>query len=150
MTRAFLAVLAIAWITIFLPALLRAGRKSPLSTAERFTRRMALMAPKSTRGRWVVVPESSARLARVSYRRSRQARKRLFIGLLLAAVASGFAALLGAGAMWEVHLAVDASLALYVVLLIETKRRSEEQQRKVTRLQHPDSVPANELRQAAE
>lgn len=150
MTRAFLAVLAVAWITVFLPALLRVGQKSPLSTAERFTRRMALIAPKTTRGRWVVVPESSARLARVSYRRSRQTRKWLFAFLLIASGASGIAALLAGGAMWEVNLAFDASLALFVVLLIEAKRRHEERERKVTRLKQPGRDPANELREAAE
>ena len=146
----FLAVIALAWITVFLPALLRAGQKSPLSTTERFTRRMALMAPQTTRGRWVVVPESSARLARVSYRKSRQTRKRLFAFLLVAACASGIAALLAGGPMWEVHLAFDASLVLYVVLLIEGKRRYEERERRVTRLRQPGRVPANELREAAE
>jgi hypothetical protein len=33
--------------------------------------------------------------------------------------------------MWEVNLALDASLALYVALLLEAKRRAEERERKV-------------------
>jgi hypothetical protein len=44
---------------------------------------------------------------------------------------SGAVALFSGGGMWEVHLALDASLALYVALLLEGKRRAEERERKV-------------------
>ena len=40
-------------------------------------------------------------------------------------------ALAWGGGWWEVHLAIDVSIAIYLVLLLETKRRREERLRKV-------------------
>lgn len=95
---------------------------------------MSLIAPRQTSGRWIVVPESYDRLARSSFERGQRRRKRLLIGLLVGAGASLFAAIFAGGGMWELHLAVDASLALYVVLLREAKRRREEHSSKVRSL----------------
>ncbi len=131
MTAFFLVLLALAWIAVFLPAVLRARQNSPLSTAERFRRRMQLMAPRGRTGRWVVVPEPYDRLAGRSFRRGQQRRLRIFTTLVAAAGLSGALALFSGGGMWEINLALDASLALYIALLLEAKRRREERERKV-------------------
>lgn len=120
---------------MFLPAALRARRSAPLSTAERFKRRMSLIAPRSSGGRWIVVPESYDRLASSSFRRGQQRRTRIFIGLLIASLATGIVAVFAGGGSWEVHLAIDASLALYVGLLLEAKRRRNEQSLKLRSLE---------------
>lgn len=134
MTFAFLALLAMAWIAVFLPALLRARQAAPLSTAERFKRRLDLIAPRSGPGRWVIVPESPRRLAQTSFRRAQRRRRRLLVFLLGAAGVSGVAALGAEGGLVEVHLAFDVSLAIYCALLLEAKRRREETVTKVRSL----------------
>lgn len=120
---------------MFLPAAVRARRSAPLSTAERFKRRMSLIAPRASGGRWIVVPESYDRLASSSFRRGQQRRTRIFIGLLVASAATGVVAIFTGGGAWEVHLATDASLALYVGLLLAAKRRRSEQDMKLRSLE---------------
>ena len=120
-----------AWIAVFLPSVLRARQSAPLTTAERFKRRMALLAPRARTGRWIVVPESYDRLTRASYQRGQRHRTQILIALLLAALATFLVALSSGGAAWEVHLVTDASLGLYVVLLREAKKRRTERSTKV-------------------
>lgn len=134
MTAFFLGLLALAWIAVFLPAVLRARQNSPISTAERFRRLMRVMAPHGRTGRWVVVPEPYESQASRSHRRAQRRRVRIFISLVAAAGLSGAVALFSGGGMWEVNLAFDASLALYVALLLELKRQREERERKVRRI----------------
>lgn len=135
MTYWFLLLLAAAWIAVFLPAVMRARQNAPLSTAERFRRRMELIAPRAHSGRWVVVPEDRERLHGRSFRKGQRLRRRLLIVLLGASAMSLLAALVAGGAMWEVALAFAASLAVYVVLLLEAKRRRTERVEKVRRLE---------------
>jgi hypothetical protein len=118
-TAAFLILLAGAWIAVFLPAIRRARKATPLSTAERWRRRMELIAPRHaasrTRGRWVVVPESRKSLARDSWRRGQRTRRRIF-ELMIGAVIGSFLAAL----FWQSD---NASLVTYMALLVEAKRR---------------------------
>jgi len=130
----FLGLLALAWIAVFLPSLVRAREAAPLTTAERFKRRMALLAPRARTGRWIVVPESYDRLTRASFQRGQRRRIQILIALTAAAAATFLVALTSGGAAWEVHLVTDASLGLYVVLLRETKKRRDERSRKVRKI----------------
>ncbi len=112
------------WVLVFLPAIVRARQETPLSSSERFKRRMELIAPRST-GRWIVVPDSPQRLVRASLRRRRRRRTRALVALLAAALVSLGAAVSGGGELWLLHLACDASLAAYVVYLRADRRRRE-------------------------
>lgn len=134
MTLIFLGLLALAWMAVFLPAVLRARQSAPLTTAERFKRRMSLIAPRAGSGRWIVVPESYDRLAKSSFRRRQQRRIKVLIALLAAAFVTGLVAISSGGGAWEVHLAVDLTLGLYVALLIESKRRRTENSTKLRSL----------------
>ena len=123
-------------MAVLLPATLRARQSAPLSATQRFKRRMRLIAPRTPRrGRWVVVPESTARLAKASFKKDQRRRKLILQGLLVAVVSSLIAALARGGGMWELHLATDASLVFYVALLLEAKRRRTERATKVASMQ---------------
>lgn len=139
MTVVFLVLLAISWIAVFLPAILRARQTTPMSTAERWRRRMELIAPRHHgprgSGRWIVVPESRSDLARASFRRGQRRRRRILELMLGACIGSLGAALVLHGHAWEVQLACDASLALYATLLLEAKRRRRERAEKVRSLE---------------
>ncbi len=99
---------------------------------------MSLLAPKSSQPRYVLVPARSDRLARAAYQKQRLRRIRILAFLAAAAPVSGIVALFVGGPMWEVHLAFDFSLLLYVALLIEAKRRRQERLTKVEPLGRRD------------
>lgn len=144
-TLLFLAVLALAWAAVFLPASLRARQNEPLSTAEKFRRRMQLIAPRrsSGKGRWVVVPESRDRLARASFRRTQRRRKQILVALIASAALTFVAAVAAGGAFWELHLLLDLSLGVFVALLREAKHRREESASKVFSI-GPDGAAGEE------
>jgi hypothetical protein len=130
LTTFFLAVLALAWIVVLVPAMWRARSGAPLLSTKHFRRRMDLISPgMSGAGRWVVVLPSAQRRARPAYLRARQLersmrRRRRLLGMLaLSAIGSGVAAALLPATMLQVHLGIDAALALYVGVLLEAKRR---------------------------
>jgi hypothetical protein len=124
-TGLLLTVLAIAWLTVFLPAALRAREGTPLASAEKFRRRMQLIAPRTPRGRWVLVPESPDRLAASAFRPGQRRRKHILVFLLASTAISLLPALVAGRGMWEVQFAFDASLILYVFLLIKVRRRHQ-------------------------
>lgn len=150
MTGLFLGALALAWIGVFLPAALRARQDAPLSSAEGWRRRMSLLAPRSAQSRYVLVPARSDRLARAAYRRQRLRRIRILAFLAAAAPVSGVVALFAGGSMWVVHLSFDFSLALYVALLVEAKRRRQERLTKVEPLGRRDVADASFFEDALE
>lgn len=125
MTALFLTALVLAWIALFVPAIVRASKRSPLSTAERFRRRLDLIAPRYAQGRWVVMPDCDDRLARKSWRKGQRLRRRIFGFLVAAVVVSGVLVIFYGSAMWSIHIAFDASLGLFVALLLFAKRRRE-------------------------
>lgn len=138
LTAGFLVALGLLWIAVMVPAILRARAGAPLTTAQRFRRRMDLIAPPSyATGRWVVVPYSSHRKASsplaTAYRQARtqRRRRRLLFLILLAVIGSGVAGWLRGEPWWEVHIGLNAALALYVGTLLEIKRRREERAIKV-------------------
>lgn len=134
LTFGFLVFLVAAWIGVFLPATIRARQTSPYSTTERFRRRLDLLSLRSSNGRWVVVPQNVEHLRKLAFARAQRRRRRLLTILILSCVTSLVAAFIAGGALWEIHLALDASLGLYVMLLLETKRRRIERKEKVRRL----------------
>lgn len=99
---------------------------------------MDLIAPPSyASGRWVVVLNSGDRKASAPLRaaqrqaKSQKRRRRLLAVMLLAAVAAAVAGWRIGEPWWEVHIALNAALALYVGALLEIKRRREERALKV-------------------
>jgi len=129
-------------MAILVPAMLRARANGPLSSAERFRRRMDLLAPPSPRaGRWVCVLDSPDRKVRSTAMRahklakSRRRRRRLLVFLLMCVAVSAAFAVLRGGAAWEAQAGIDAALVLYVGFLLETGRRRIERSAKVTSLQ---------------
>lgn len=134
LTVAFLVLLGAAWLAVILPAVLRARHTTAMSTAERWRRRMALIAPRHAErersGRWVVIPEARPDLARASFVRGQRRRKRMLEVMVGACLGSLGTALLLHGA-WQVQLACDASVVLYSLMLIEAKRRRRERAQKV-------------------
>jgi Flp pilus assembly protein TadB len=94
-----------------------------LSTAERFKRKLDLLAPRYGAGRWVLVPESRERLARRSFAKAQSLRRRIFVFLVAAVVVSLLVAVVGGEAVWRINLALDASLVGYIALLLDAKRR---------------------------
>lgn len=103
---------------------------------------MSLLAPRSAQPRYMLVPARSDRLARAAYQRARVRRIRILAFLAVAAPLSGVVAIFAGGSMWEVHLAFDFSLGLYVALLIEAKRRRQERLTKVEPLGRRDVAAA--------
>lgn len=89
------------------------------------------------------MPESYDRLRRASFRRGQKRRQQILLALIGAAAISFVAAFLAGGAAWEAHLALDASLALYVILLLDAKRRRAERDSKVHTLRRRQ-IPARE------
>ena len=146
MTIILLVILTAAWIGVFWPAVKRAKFDAPLSSAERFRRRLDLIAPKATEeGRWIVMPESPDRLQRAAFRRGQQRRARILIFLAAAAAATLLLALVAGGAAWEIQLACDASLALYAFLLLDAKKRRSERAAKVRMIAQPsDEIQPSE------
>lgn len=146
MTLVFLVLLGLAWAAVFLPAAARARQGTPLSTAERFRRRMQLIAPPpaSSRGRWIVVPESTDRLAYFSYRRAQEKRRKIFLGLLTATSVLFFVSLVS-GALWSLTAVAGFALFSYVVLLVGVKRRSEDIRRKIQPLHRPAATQRSEF-----
>jgi hypothetical protein len=145
-TYVFLAFLAAAWIAVFLPAIMRARQDAPLSSAERFRRRLELIAPRATsQGRWVLMPEHPDRLARAAFSRGQRRRTRILIFLIGGCLATLGLALAAGGGAWEVQFAFDVSLALYVVLLLEAKRRRAERRQKVRTIGDPVVDPGEEV-----
>ena len=141
MTVVFLGVLALAWMTFILPAALRARHAAPLSQAERFKRRLRLIAPArsspATRsGRWVLVPDMSYDAeTRERLARDRRIRSISLSILVASVIGSAVVGLVVGGRAWAVHLAFDGSLTLYLGLLIHARARRAEQRAKVRRLQ---------------
>ena len=129
MTVVFLGLLALAWMAIFLPAMLRARAEAPLSTADRFKRKMEALAPRG--GRWVVVPTAPERLRAEAMRRRQGRLKAILLGLLVAVLVTFLAGSIAGGAAWELHLATIGVTGIYIVWLRDGKRRRSERARKV-------------------
>ena len=164
MTFVFLAILAMAWMFVFLPAVLRATQQTPLRSAESFRRGMQVIAPGYERAleqqravqqrafhdRSRPRRQAAPVPARPSPRRVAAARQRIrrqvLAAMLTLAAWSGIAALFLGGAAWELHLLVDACLGLYVLFLADERRRRVERATKVRSIRPRASRPDNEIK----
>jgi hypothetical protein len=148
LTATFLVLLAVAWIAILLPAMVRARHSAPLATTERFKRGMEVLsegpAPAGL-GRAVNHKEELPKREDVP-RSVRKERAVLFHVLVAAAVVTLVLAVVRQGGWWEIHTATDLTLAIYVAGLLEAQRRRIERRAKVrsitTRRTAPHEVPA--------
>lgn len=87
--------------------------------------------PRADRGqRRVVVPRSAGRSVQ-SHRKSQRRRTRILVVSGGMVIVSAVAALSAGGGWWELHLLCDFSFALYVVMLLEAKKRRAERLQKV-------------------
>ena len=128
----FLVLLVLAWVAVCLPAAVRARNRGPLESTALFKRGLELIGPDHPQefGRSLERPTAdSPRPKPLVIRRAGL----VFLLVLVAAaiVTAGFAVVEG---IWELHLAADAALALFVSWLIEDKHRRSERKRKVRRL----------------
>ena len=143
MTFVFLVILVLGWSAVFLPAVLRANRGTPLSASRRFQSGMDKIAP-NYRGRWVVVPKGGeSQRSVLRRRRTQERRKNALVGLIGTAIGS----LLFAPFMpvlWVVHFLVDFLLLSFVVLLVAAKRKREETRTKIRPLTRPSSDGARD------
>ncbi|MGH2735899.1 MAG: hypothetical protein ACRDKZ_09990 [Actinomycetota bacterium] len=142
----FLVALAAAWVAVLVPAMVRARHNTPLGSSERFRRGLQVIAPPAYggSGRWVVVPRQGDRRVRTSYRDVQRRRSRLLMWMVLVSLATAGIALWRTGWWWEIHIGFDLVLGLYVVALLETKRRRAERVRKVRPLIDERRAPSSE------
>lgn len=146
MTLVFLLILTLAWVVIFFPQALRLKRSSPLPAAESFRKKLELLAPRPPeRGRWVLMPDQPGRAERQAFRRA-QARKKRVLEVLLGTVVLTFCGAFVWSPLWRVNLFVAATLAVYVVLLIGSRRQRQEALQKIK----PLAPPTSELGDAPE
>jgi hypothetical protein len=136
LTLAFLIILALAWSAVFLPAVLRANRSTPLSASRRFQQGMDKIAP-NYRGRWVVVPKAGESTRGAIRRRHQQERRKNALVVLIGAALGTLLFAPFMPVLWVVHFIVDFLLLSFVVLLIAAKRRKEETRTKIRPLARP-------------
>lgn len=113
-----LLLVAGVWAFFLLPALVSGRRDAPVSTTQEFSRLTERL-------------ESVGRAATDSAdheRRQVQARRRrvLILLLVVAAVSLGLALWLNSIVLLGLHVAIDAMLAWYVVMLMQIKQRRRE------------------------
>lgn len=132
MAAGFLVLLVLAWVAVCLPAAARARNRGPLESTALFKRGLELIGPDHHQEfvrsleRPTVASSGSKPLV---VRRGRVVALLLLITSVVAT--AGLAVFSG---MWEVHLAADAALALFVSWLIEDQHRRTERRRKVRTL----------------
>lgn len=119
MAAGFLVVLVLAWVVIYLPAASRLRAREPFESAETFKRGLEVIGPVGHKpAKKERVPLGSSSPVRVL-----PARSALFAVLLALVLASSVIAALKGGELWELHLAADACLALFVAWLLEEKHQ---------------------------
>ncbi len=132
MAAAFLVLLVLAWVAVCLPAAARVRNRGPLESTALFKRGLELIGPDHHQAfvRSLERPTVDSRGPKPLV--VRWARVLVLAVLALAVVVTaGFAILNGT---WELQLAADAALALFISWLLEDKHRRAERRRKVKRL----------------
>jgi hypothetical protein len=115
-----------------------------MTSADRFKKALQALAPKgnASTGRWILVPGAHHHDAESSFERSQRRRTWILQGLL-GGVGLTFVAAVAWSPFWNLQLTMDFALALYVVFLIEAKRRRAERMtrmRELERFRRSDSV----------
>ena len=131
MAAVVLVLLVLAWVAVCLPAASRARARGPLASTLLFKRGLELIGPDG-HSRFVkelgAPPPPNRYLRRISIR---WIPTTLLCLMTAGALGTGVAAVLKSGQLWEVHLATDAALALFISLLLEEKHRKLERAHKV-------------------
>ena len=140
MTVLFLVVLVGAWTVVLLPAVLRARGETPITSAERFQKGMKVISP-GYGGRWIIAPASDEERETARSRRAKFRRRRVLALLLGSLPVTALLGVLSGGLFWELHVACWVGLGIYVVLLLEAKRRRIETREKVTQIERPVPPP---------
>ena len=158
MTIAVILVLGVLWLAVLVPPILRARNQQGRSdSVGDFNYRLGMLGETNGTKRDLPVGTSmqrpmfapSAGSARMSPTQKR--RRDVLLGLLGVAAATLFVAVLTRGtAFVAVHVLADAALGGYVYLLIQFKRRAQEQHSKVRYLgsgvpRMPGGYPFGEL-----
>lgn len=96
---------------------------------------MRLISPRTSAGRWIVVPGARQRTEKQAFRRAQQRRKAILLGLIGIALVTGVWAVVAGGDGLEINLVADAAVAFYAALLLDVKKRRVERGVKVRRLE---------------
>lgn len=133
MAAGFLVLLVLAWVAVCLPAATRARDRGPLASTLLFKRGLELLGP-DNHSRFL--KEFGSMPSKAPQRRVvvRWTPTVLMVLLCACVLGTGITAVLRGGSLWEIHLATDAALALFVSLLLEEKHRKQERVRKVRSL----------------
>jgi hypothetical protein len=122
----------LAWILVCLPAASRSRKQEPFESAEAFKRGLEVIGPV----RRNFVKGSVAEAGALPPVRILPGRSALLLMLLAVVLASSVMATAKGGGLWELQLAADACLALFVAWLLEDKHRRTKRARelKMTRV----------------
>ncbi|HWH32738.1 MAG TPA: hypothetical protein VNU01_08705 [Egibacteraceae bacterium] len=130
------------WASILVPAAVRARRESsPIHSVDLFERSLGMLAPKTSGGpanvpgRYVMVLERPARVARAGRSSSAVERRKAILLRLAGAVPfTGLLAILGGGLFRTLFLLSVVALLGYVGLLVQVNVRRMQATQKVRRL----------------
>lgn len=132
-----LLLVAGVWAFFLLPALVSGRRDAPVSTTQEFTRLTE---------RLESVRRANTDSGEHQRRRVQARRRRVLILLVMAAAASiGVALWLNSIVLLGLHLAIDAMLAWYVVMLMQIKQRRRKPSKVVDIRSHKEKEEDDEI-----
>ena len=132
MAAGFLVLLVLAWVAMCVPAAARVRNRGPLQSTALFKRGLELIGPDHHQEFVRSLERPTVDALGPKPLIVRRARVAVLLALMTIVVVT--AILAGLRGTWELHLAADAALALFVSWLIEDKHRRSERRRKVRRL----------------
>jgi hypothetical protein len=138
LTEVLFIIGAVSWAAIFFCAAVQAVRDEPVFTFGLFSNGMDRVIPTRVFGRWVIAPQSSGardKLPRSDFLRAQSKRAAFLKFLVTGVVVSGAVAWLLGSPYLEINVVADASLAIYLFLLLQAKRRRAEVKAKVRHIE---------------